>query len=197
MAVKPLAVHELAEDILACVCVALDQAAMDVPGQPGCPTCRSCLTPGAASWDGCEDPCQPAAEVGGQLTVNVARIYPTTAFPVEDRDVRGLRGCTLPTYTAVELVITLLRCAPGPTEDGCPPSCEDLAAAARVLHVDMVAVYNALLCCLPDTAPTPRGRRYVIGGSKTLGPEGGCVGLEQRVTVALYGCYPCPGEGTS
>ncbi|MCM1964833.1 hypothetical protein [Streptomyces sp. G1] len=198
MAVKPLAVHDLAEDVLMCVCVALDQAAVDVPGQPGCPDCRACLVPGTVAWDSCEDPCAAGpAGAGGQLTVNVARMYPSTSFPVEDREVRGLRGCTLPTYTAVELVITLLRCVPGPDEGGCPPTCEELAAAARVLHVDLATVYNALLCCLPGTAPNPRGRRYVIGTSKTIGPEGGCVGLEQRVTVALYGCSPCPGGETS
>ncbi|KPI33263.1 hypothetical protein OV450_1351 [Actinobacteria bacterium OV450] len=192
MAVQLLAVNDLAEDVLACICVALDQAATDVPGQPGCPTCRSCLVPGTVSWDSCEDPCGPPAQVGGQLTVSVARVFPSTSFPSEDREIRGLRGCTQPTYMAVELVITLLRCVPGPTDDGCPPSCEDLAAAAKVLHVDLASVYNALLCCLPQTTTKPGSRRYVIGASKTVGPDGGCVGLEQRVTVGLYGCYACP-----
>ncbi|MFF4292085.1 hypothetical protein ACFY0N_00340 [Streptomyces vinaceus] len=197
MAVKPLAVHDLAEDVLACVCVALDQAAVDVPDQPGCPECRSCLVPGQVAFDSCEDPCGPTPQTGGQLSVSIARVFPSTSFPNEDREVRGLRGCTPPTLLAVELVVTLLRCAPGPTDEGCPPTCDELTAAARILSVDLVTVYNALLCCLPDTAPTPRGRRYVIGASKTIGPEGGCVGLEQRVTVGLYGCYTCPGGDAS
>ncbi|MDX2813445.1 hypothetical protein PV410_12910 [Streptomyces sp. PA03-5A] len=196
MALSPLAVHDLAESVLACVCAALEATAAEIDGQPGCP-CRACVVPGAAAWDSCDDPCGQEQGAGGQLTVNVARIYPSTTFPTEDRDVRGIRGCTPPPITAVDLVITLLRCAPGPDEGGCPPTCEDLAATARILHVDQVSVYNALLCCLPGTDPTRRrGRKYVLGPSRTVGPEGGCVGIEQRVTVALSGCK-CPAEGES
>ncbi|MFF4391437.1 hypothetical protein ACFY0G_32310 [Streptomyces sp. NPDC001552] len=193
MAVKPLMVHDLAQDVLACVCVALDQAAADIEGQPGCPDCRTCLVAGQAAWDSCDDPCGRTPPVaGGQLTVNVVRVYPSTTFPAEDREIRGLKSCDPPTLLAVELAVTLLRCAPGPDENGCPPSCEDLGAAARILHVDLTSVYNALLCCFPDSTPVPRRRRFVLGQSKVIGPEGGCVGLEQRVTVGLYACYPCP-----
>ncbi|MFC9219930.1 hypothetical protein ACFT8W_03830 [Streptomyces hygroscopicus] len=96
--------------------------------------------------------------------------------------------------TAVEIIVTLLRCAPGPHEDGCPPSCDELNDAARILHVDAVTVYNAILCCLPGASTRRRGQRFVIGQQRTIGPEGGCVGIEQRVTVALPGCGECPNE---
>ncbi|MFF4385621.1 hypothetical protein ACFY0G_02325 [Streptomyces sp. NPDC001552] len=193
MAVRPLMVHDLAEDVLSCVCVALDQAAADVPGQPGCPDCRTCLVPGTPAWDTCEDPCGTTPpKAGGQLTVNVLRTYPSTTFPQEDREIRGLKNCPPPTLLAVVLAVTLLRCAPGPTEDGCPPTCEELNQASRVLHVDLATVYNALLCCLPETTPVPRRRRWVLGESRVIGPEGGCVGLEQRVTIGIHACYPCP-----
>lgn len=82
-------------------------------------------------------------------------------------------------------------------EGGCPPTCEEEAEAARVLHVDAVTVYNALLCCLPQTGTGRRGRRFVLGPQRTVGPAGGCVGIEQRVTVALPGCGKCPGEEAS
>lgn len=194
MALTSLALHDLAESVLACVCAALDATAAEVEGQPGCPDCRSCVVAGTPAWDGCDDPCSET-EAGGQLSVNVARIYPTTNFPTEDREVRGIRGCTPPPITAVELVVTLLRCAPTLTEQGCPPSCEDLAASARAVHVDAVTIYNAMLCCLPGTAPNRRrGRKFVLGASRIIGPEGGCVGVEQRVTVALDGCAKCPDE---
>lgn len=195
MALTPLAIHDLTEAVLGCVCVALDRTADQVDGQPGCPSCRACVVPGQVAWDSCDDPCGQEPS-GGQLSVSVARIYPSTTddFPAEARTVQGVRGCMPPSVTALELVVTLLRCAPTFTEDGCPPSCTDLSAAAQVLHVDMVTVYNALLCCLPGTEQRRRGRRFVMGQQKTIGPEGGCVGLEQRVTVALPGCAPCPGE---
>ncbi|MGC5412547.1 hypothetical protein ACPXCX_54200, partial [Streptomyces sp. DT225] len=79
-----------------------------------------------------------------------------------------MRGCMPPGVTALELVVTLLRGAPTFTEQGCPPSCEDLSETARALHVDMVTVYNALLCCLPGTEQRRRGRRFVMGAQRTV-----------------------------
>ena len=85
--------------------------------------------------------------------------------------------------------MTLLRCAPMSDSD-CPPPCEELEAAAQILHVDAAVVQRALVCCLPLTGGR-RGRRYVLGTGRAVGPQGGCVGWEQRVTVALPGCAPC------
>lgn len=194
MALSPLAVHDLTEALLGCVCAALQDAADKVEGAGGCP-CRSCVVPGTPAWDSCEDPCGPSEGAGGQLTVNLARMYPSSDqdFPSESRPVQGVRGCMPAPVTAVELVVTLLRCAPGPSEDGCPPDCAELSEAARRLSVDAVTVYNAMLCCLPGTSTRRRGQRFVVGQQRTIGPEGLCVGIEQRVTVALPGCG-CPEE---
>jgi len=195
MALSPTQVQQLTDNVLGCICQALDQAAVDDPTQPGCP-CRVCVVPGQPAWDSCEDPCG-GDDVGGQLSVSVIRMYPSAigTFPAEERTVYGVNTCTLPQITAVELLITLLRCAPGPTDDGCPPSCEELATASRVLHTDKVTVYNSLLCCLPKTSPRRRGLMFVVGQQRTVGPQGGCVGLEQRLTVALGACN-CPEEET-
>lgn len=190
MALKPLAIHELMENIRDCVCAALDEATADVDNYPGCP-CRVCVVAGQPAWEDCEDPC--SGETGGQLTVHLARIWPSSQFPDENRSVRGTPGCPQVSTTAAELVITLLRCSPVGSEDGCPPTCEELEAVARTVHVDTAVVHTALLCCLPHTAGR-RGRRFVLGQSRTVGPQGGCVGIEQRVTVALPGCGGCPGE---
>ncbi|MEZ7005823.1 hypothetical protein [Streptomyces sp. AD55] len=194
MALNPYSVHDLAEAVLGCVCAALDAVADQVEGQPGCPA-RACVVPGAPAWDDCDAPCDgPGAP--GQLTVHVHRLYPSTRFPVEDIEVRGTPGCSPPAKTAAELVVTLLRCAPVPTENGCPPPCEELSEAARILHTDSTTLYNALLCCLPQTGTgnRRRGPQFVLGGQRTIGPQGGCVGIEQRVIVALPGCSPCPGD---
>lgn len=200
MAVMTGSVQEAAESVLGCVCAALQDAAAADPEQPGCP-CRSCIVPGMPAWDSCDDPCNrsPAGGAGGQLTVNVARVYQSADFPIPDRGLppaaaRGARmHCAPPSNLAVELIVTLLRCAPGPDEDGCPPSCEDLGAAARILHTDMTTVYNALLCCLPSSRERQRGRAVFVGESRTIGPQGLCVGLEQRVTVGIPSCL-CPAE---
>ncbi|MGW1352838.1 hypothetical protein ACWCQE_26750 [Streptomyces sp. NPDC002409] len=186
-----LGIHELAETVLGCVCAALEETAAAVEDQPGCP-CRACVVPGPPAWDGCNDPCS-ADGAGGQLTVHVAGTHPTAAFPSRDRVVVGGRNCVPPAATAVELVITLLRCAPMMDERGCPPSCDDLADAARTVHVDAATIYNALLCCLPTTGTRRRGPVFTLGEQRVLEPAGGCMGVEQRVTVAVPNCG-CPTE---
>ncbi|WP_424639928.1 hypothetical protein [Embleya sp. AB8] len=133
---------------------------------------------------------------GGQLTVHVARIFPTHSFPVDDRLILGGRNCTPPPTTAVELVVTLLRCVPTVDERGCPPGCDELSVAARAVHVDTVTIYNALLCCLPTTGQRRRSPQFFLGTQRVLEPDAGCMGVEQRVTVALPGCG-CPTDEES
>lgn len=186
MALSALSVHTIAEEVLACVCEALAATAGQVDGYPGCP-CRVCVVPGAPAWDSCTD-CDGGP--GGQLTVHVARIYPSRNFPAPEQGLMGVKGCQVPPVTAAELVVTLLRCVPGVHEDGCPPTCEELAEAARIVHIDVATVFSALMCCLPGTGR--RGRRFVMGEQRIIGPQGHCAGVEQRVTVALPGCGTCP-----
>lgn len=196
MALSFLAVHQAAENLLTCVCTGLGRLPVEVPGLAGCP-CRSCVVPGVAAADGCDSDCGalPAGTYPGQLSVNVIRLYSTDrqSFPREVATVRDLKQCVPPQVTAVELAVTVYRCAPMPSDQGCPPTCDELSAAAMQLHADMMAVQQAVLCCYAGTDTTRRtGRRYVLGQSRTIGPQGGCVGLEQRVTVALDDCLPCP-----
>lgn len=192
MAVTPFSVHEVAEQLLGCVCAALDDVAAVNPQLAGCPTCRTCVVPGTPAWDSCGECCGGDGEVGGQLSVSVARMWSSTheAFPAEDRTVRDARGCRFP-VTAVEYVVTLLRCAPIPDDQGNPPSCEELTESAQQLHADAVTVAQAVLCCVPQTSQVRNGRRFIMGQQRVLGPEGWCVGVEQRVTVELPGCDPC------
>lgn len=190
MALTYTGIHDLAETLLGCVCVALDQTADRIDGQPGCP-CYACVVPGPPAWDHCDGE-GAGNESPGQLTVHVGRIYPTTAtdFSAEIRQVQGVKKCST-LMTAAELYVTLLRCAPGPDQNGNPPPCEEQAAAARTLHTDMATVWNALLCCLPETGTRRRGPQYVVGPQRVLGPQGYCVGLEQKVTLMLPSCL-CP-----
>jgi hypothetical protein len=191
-------VHEAAESLLTCVCAGLNRLPTELPGLAGCP-CRSCVVPGTPAADNCGSGCATLApgEYGGQLTVNVIRMYSSDRqnFPREVQTVRDASNCLPPPVVAVELAVTVWRCAPGPTKDGCPPSCDDLSAAAMQLHADMMAVQAAVLCCYSGTDTTDRkGRRYVLGASTTLGPQGDCVGMQQRVTAGLFDCVACPPE---
>ncbi|MYR64412.1 hypothetical protein GTY54_52115 [Streptomyces sp. SID625] len=190
MAMNPLVIHETAEMLLACVCAELTLTAAKVDGQPGCP-CRSCVVPGTPAWDDCGGDCTGGSPPG-QLTVHFNSMVATSNFPAETRDVLGTRNC-LPVRPAAEYVITLLRCAPGFDDGGCPPTCVELAASARILAVDAASVWNALQCCFPGTSAARRGQTFVMGQQRTVGPQGDCVGIEQKVTVALPSCR-CPEE---
>ncbi|MFB7114820.1 hypothetical protein [Streptomyces sp. NPDC056291] len=193
MALSPFVVDDIAQKLLACVCAELTVAAAKVDGQPGCP-CVACVVPGKPAWDNCTGDCS-GAETPGQLTVNLDRIFPTSGFPIETKDVLGSRNC-LPVRQAAEYVITLLRCAPTYNEQGCPPTCEEQAQAARIMHVDVTSVINAVTCCFPQTSDGRRGQQFTMGQLRVLGPEGQCVGIEQRVTVALPSCG-CSGGDAS
>jgi hypothetical protein len=189
-----------AQDLLDCVCTALTANATENPGLPGCP-CRRGVVPGEPAWDGCEDGCDPVPadpdSAGGQLTVNIVRAYESTParFPSETRVVRSLKVCEA-TVMAFELDVTLLRCVPsGVDENGCPPSPEELQEAAGVLAADMLVVRSGIECCYAGTLVGPRnrsGRRYILGPATVLGPQGGCVGFVQRVTVEFADTICCP-----
>lgn len=199
MTLSPLSINQVAQNLLDCVCTELDRLPTQVPGLFGCP-CRRGVVPGAlVAADACDDGCgtPPPGEYPGQLTVNVVRIYSSTRqdFPRETFTVRSLKDCIPPQTTAVELAVTVFRCTPLPTDGGCPPTVEEMSASALQQHADMMAVQTAVLCCFAATDATRRdGRRYVLGQSASVGPQGGCVGFEQRVTVALDDCIACPVE---
>lgn len=199
-----LAIDALANSLLTCVCEAMDRVPTEVPGLMGCP-CRRGVVAGTPAADGCDIMCSPlpAGQWPGQLTVNVARLYASSSneFPREvgasfggaNATVRDNRGCGLPQLTAVELVVTVFRCTPLPTDEGCPPSMAGLSSNAMQVHADMLAVQQGILCCFPGTNTVElRGQRFVMGQTRTIGPQGGCVGFETRLVAALSGCLPCP-----
>lgn len=203
MALSMLAVHEAAEALLNCVCDAVSLLPTEVPGLAGCP-CRVGVVPGAVAADACDGGCDMApGTYPGQLTTSVVRLFSSDriSFPrettpganVPGSGIRDAVNCAMPQVTGVELLVTLWRCAPGPSEDGCPPSMAALNDAAMQFHADMLAVQQGILCCFASTdTSTRRGRRYVIGQTTTIGPQGGCVGFQTPVTVALDDCIPCP-----
>lgn len=195
MALSLTATNLLASQVLTCVCEAMDRTPVALPGLHGCP-CRKYVSAGTPAADGCDDTCgaPPPGEYPGQLTVHVARIFTTNHmdFPREvafrgNAVIRDIRNCQ-PPVTAVELVVTVFRCAPGPTDLGCPPTPAELEASALQLNVDQLAVQEGLLCCLSGagvTAQSPNGYRFVMGPSTVIDASGGCVGFSQAVTVSL------------
>lgn len=191
-----LVLQEAAQALLDCVCDSLRSLPTESVGAAGCP-CRVGVVPGSPAADGCDGGCGPVGpdEYPGQLTVSVLRLFTSsvTDFPREVQPVRDRAGCT-PHQIAAELVVTLWRCAPMPTDDGCPPPMSELELAAFQYHLDMMAVQRGIVCCFAATdTTTRRGRKFAVGPSTTIGPQGGCVGFQTRVLVALgNGFTPTP-----
>ncbi|QBZ73511.1 hypothetical protein SEA_MISCHIEF19_26 [Streptomyces phage Mischief19] len=190
MALDTLTFHSAASALLDCVCAELDELYDPQATAPlmGCP-CRKMVIAGQAAADGCDGGCSRpgTGEFPGQLTVGVQRIYSTDRqqFPRELTVARDGRNCGMPVSLAVQLNVTVFRCAPLPTDGGCPPTPAELSASALQTHADMAAVNRGVLCCFGSDSTRPNGRRYVLGATTPLGPQGGCVGFSTLVTVDL------------
>lgn len=187
MAADPLALDKVVDLVLECMCSSLTAVAEETEGaQPGCP-CDACKVPGSLiTWTGCTDQPSPAEECSsGQLAVRVARLYPSTTFPSQDL---AADGCA-PSTIVAEIVVLLVRCMPITSGDDemCLPTCEQLAAAARVQHVDMLTMFRSATCCIPVAGlPVGRRRRRVaISSHRAVGPAEACVGSELTLLVDL------------
>jgi hypothetical protein len=167
----PDLIVRLTQELLDCVCASLEKTSC------GCP-CRAFVASGTVAWDSCCD--------GGQLWVGVDRIYAYGTFPAP----AGIVTCSPP--LATDIVIGVLRCAPTINDQGEAPSAAALSASSAQVYEDAYAVTNGVLCCL---TPTARQRPFVMGNQRPIGPQGGCVGTELRLTVALVdpppGCEDC------
>jgi hypothetical protein len=142
------------------------------------PVARVCVVPGVLAWDECE--C-------GVLAATVTHVYPSRAFPTDAGGVSAFLSCPV-LYDAADITVTVLRCAPNPDRAGHPPSCVALAAAAAGWRADAAAVRAALACCLPVLRDAGVVEDFVLRDLVPVGPEGGCSGVEVRLTVAV--CAP-------
>ena len=171
--VDPLA--PIVEVLLACLVVRLEQA--------DAPVCRAFWHPGAtAPWDACGESGDGAE---GQAWIAAARVFPSDNFPAETGDAHRC----IPMGYGVELVVGVLRCAATVDSNGREPSSEAVTEDALKVSRDRQAALEAIVCCLFGDDPDPGN--YRLGGWEPLGPQGGCVGGQWRVTVALPACR-CP-----
>jgi len=172
-------IFDLAEVILDCVCLRL--------GQDRCPS-RTCVYPGVEiAHDNC---C--SGETQGQLTINLVRLFSSRSFPVESIGVPN--NCNDP-LTVAEFNVEITRCAPGPDNQGNPPTCEQQENTARQNMRDAVAVRDGVTCCLRADAMEALlgpGVQWAFGDQRTVGPAGGCVGSALTVLIATMTCTVCP-----
>lgn len=167
----PLIIQQRAAEILVVATEALERTAGGAPR-------RSYVTVGSPTWDGCCD---------GVIAVDVPQVFQTSQFP---------EALTTParcaTGWAVEYSVTHLRCAPVLKSTGLSPkvpSGDELTEAAEKLYEDVWAIQGALACyagVLRD-----EGIDTMLGPWTPLGPEGGCHGGSQSLTVELPFDFSC------
>ncbi len=120
---------------------------------------------GEIAWDDC---C-------GTLVVVPDRVYRSQEFPAEDTsEVICFDG-----YIAIDLVVTLLRCVPVVDDRGRAPSETALATAYQDLLGDAAVIYNSM------TGPVPDDWERTNPAQTFLGAQGGCIGVETRITIGL------------
>lgn len=152
--------------LLACAVADLDP----VPG-------RVLINPGLeVPWDDC---------CAGQAWVRLVSLIPSgNPFPQVDM-VQGGAGCGV-TLWAATIGVGVLRCAAVVDDQGNAPSVAAMTADAVQQIVDMRSLEQAITCCF-------KGQGYTIKvlGWDPLGVNGGCVGGEWTIMLAVNSCG-CP-----
>src|SRR6187402_1380307 len=125
---NPFAAFELAEHLRGCITPYLEGTTSGLPA-------RVCITTGEIAWDDCE--C-------GQLAISLTSQYETAAFPEpwSGETNQGILKCGPPMFV-FNYTISMTRCSPIGEDDN-PPTCAQLAAAARVTVEDAWAVRAGL-----------------------------------------------------
>lgn len=140
---------------------------------------RVCLAvPGEIAWDRCD--C-------GQFAQTITGDTPSQVFPQPASEVP--RGHCGPPLLVINVTASVVRCVPGMDDDGNPPTCGALLDAARVVEIDREALRRAITCCLRELHTTYRITDYTVGATTTVGPLGGCAGVNMTYQFGVN--YTC------
>lgn len=128
---------------------------------------RQVITLGEVAWDNCQ--C-------GQLALTITRIYLSQQFP---QDASRQQPCPTGAFVA-DCSLSIVRCVPGPDQNGNPPKSSELLTAAGIELQDAYFVWTTTECILKRlTDALPYGLTdYVVIDQVPLGPLGGCAGTE-------------------
>lgn len=144
----------------------------------GGPVERVSMVPGEVAWDKCD--C-------GLLAMTVRRMWISDEFPEGQfaQSIVRQSPCNLP-WLVGEHRIQVVRCAPNPTGTSLAPTTAELDRAAEILIADAHVTINTVTATLCDLKETDQIIDYTIGELDTQGPDGGCVGFELIVFIAIY-----------
>lgn len=166
--VSPHESHLMALDLKTCI---ERELAYTVGGMP--PGFDSCVMAGSLTWDNC---------CPGMLRVRTARQFASDRFPDP-----VFRPSVCGAYSrATDFEALILRCAPGPDQDGNPPTCEALERTALIIAEDMDALWRGVRCCFGNTE-----FEYVVREVAQTETRGQCVGSRMTLTVGLSDSCEC------
>lgn len=161
-------------DLLECA----DQALTDCDVPAG----RVFLAPGTTvPWDDC-------CENGGQLYVRVVEAYPTAGPGANFPGIDAQQQCGV-NLLAAQLAVGVIRCAHTIDDDGNPPSVEEVTVDALKTTLDMSILLNAITCCFG-----PKRKHFKVNNWTPQGVQGGCVGGEWTLFVAISPCACLPDD---
>lgn len=137
------------------------------------------LAPGSSvAWDNC-------CEGYGQLWVRVLDMFPSgRPFPTTDLT----QPCDGLTLLGVRVGVGVVRCAHTLSDDGNPPSAEQMTADTLGSTADATALLHAIECDIPQIRQV-RASRLV--NWLPQGPSGGCAGGEWEILLGLDDCTDC------
>lgn len=142
-------------------------------------TARNYIVPGALAWDDC---------TCGLLAIEWQSANYTAVFPNPRPALAD--GCK--PYLALQLLVTALRCAPSPGQNGEAPSGEALGAAAIVNLDDLEAVLSGTAQAASTLESNHVILEYSLGQVSPAGPQGGCVGVTQQIHLGFANRWgPC------
>lgn len=136
------------------------------------PLDASYVAAGAVAWDTC---C-------GVLVVAPERTFRSAQFPIEGTtDYECETG-----FIVVSIVILLLRCISTIDDRGNPPSITTLSAEYQAILNDAAVIWNVA------TGELPEGWQRAAVDQGYVGAQGGCVGVETRLSIGLAQEAWCP-----
>lgn len=151
-----------------CVVDELDGSLGGVPS-------RVCLVvPGEIAWDGCD--C-------GMFAQTITGDVPSNTFPAPAVDIRT--GPCGPNLLVYSVTAQLLRCIPTLDDNGNPPTCDALLAAAQVTEDDRTRLRTAVTCCLREMHTAVEIYNFAVGATTSVGPQGLCGGVQITYQFAL------------
>ena len=134
------------------------------------------IVPGELAWDECD--C-------GLFAQTITQSFPSNNFPTPASDSR--QDTCGPKFFVINVNAYIIRCVPGPSDNGTSPSCVVLEDAAIQLECDRQALRSGITCYLRDLRNSYRIFDYSVGATTVVGPQGGCAGVEISYQFAVTG----------